>query len=264
MIETARITLTTDFGTQDGFVGAMKGVVLSIHPRAVIVDITHEIQAQDVFGAALTLRNTCRSFPQGTIHVAVVDPGVGGSRKPLLLQTDTYFYVGPDNGLFSFVTETSDTVKAIELRERKYFLSPVSPTFHGRDIFAPVAAYLSLGVDPDEFGPELKHYRTIGYPKPISSETGIEGEVIYVDRFGNLITNVDRPLFEQYVGEKTVQIEVGQEKLEGLRKYYAEVREGSPLALFGSSGLLEISVNGGNARQKLGLDRGVPVRVRSV
>ena len=178
-METAYITLTTDFGTQDGFAGTMKGVILSIHPRAVIVDITHEIEAQDIFGAALTLSRSCRSFPRGTIHVAVVDPGVGGSRRPLLLQTKKHYFVGPDNGLFSFVAEESEVVRAIELTEEKIF-----------------------------------------------------------------------------------QIELGQEKLEGVRYSYNEVSENAPLAIFGSSGLLEICVNRGNARQQLGLVRGDPVRVR--
>ncbi|MFQ6093680.1 MAG: S-adenosyl-l-methionine hydroxide adenosyltransferase family protein [bacterium] len=261
MAERAIITLTTDFGTQDGFVGAMKGVILSINPQAVVVDITHEIEAQDVMGAAFVLSHSCRSFPEGTVHIAVVDPGVGSARRPILLQTKRYFFVGPDNGLFSFVSDLDDTVRAIELTEPKYFLSPVSDTFHGRDIFAPVAAYLSLGVDPDELGPELKDYQRIPFPEPAVSEEGIEGQVVHIDRFGNLITNIDRRIFNDVVGEGRVRIELGPVRVEGVSHSYSEVGEGSPLAIFGSSGYLEISVNRGSAWQRLRLKRGDPVQV---
>jgi S-adenosylmethionine hydrolase len=262
--QTAIITLTTDFGSQDGFVGAMKGVILSVNPRAIIVDITHEIEAQDVFGAAFALRNSCRSFPGGTIHLAVVDPGVGSVRRPLLLHTEKYVFVGPDNGLFSFVVEEGEAVRAIGLTKSKYFLTPVSDTFHGRDIFAPVTAYLSLGVHPDEFGPQLRDYVKISFPKPIVSKSGIEGRIIHSDRFGNLITNIDRGLYDQVCGRGKIRIEVGQEKLCDLSHAYAEVIQGSLLAVFGSFGLLEISMNRGDARKKLGLEHGDPVRVRLI
>jgi S-adenosylmethionine hydrolase len=255
------ITLTTDFGTQDGFVGAMKGVILSVNPKALIVDITHEIEAHDVYSAAFTLRNSCRSFPKGTIHLAVVDPGVGSRRKPMLLHTERYFFLGPDNGVFSFVVEEGEKVNAFELTESKYFLTPPSHTFHGRDIFGPVAGYLSLGIDPGEFGPELHDCVKISLPSPIVSKSKIEGQIIHIDRFGNLITNIDAVSVDALRTRGDVRIDVGSITLKNIAHSYSEVDEGSPLALMGSSGFLEIAVNRGNAHEKLGLKRGDRIRM---
>ena len=264
MTRTAIITLTTDFGTRDGFVGAMKGVILSVNPEALIVDITHEIEAQDVFSAAFALRNSCRSFPKGTIHLAVVDPGVGSTRRPILLQTENYFFVGPDNGLFSCIKEEGEMVRAIELTESKYFLTPLSDTFHGRDIFAPVAGYISLGIDPNEFGPELHDYRKISLPSPSVSKGVIEGHIIHIDRFGNLITNIDTRNVDAFRTGENVRIDVGSIVLKNIARSYSDVEEDSLLAVVGSSGLLEIAVNRGNAQQKLGLKLGDPIRVEMI
>lgn len=261
MLEYPIITLTTDFGTKDGYVGAMKGLILSMNPRVNIIDITHEIEAQDVLGAALTLRNACRAFPKGTIHVAVVDPGVGSERKPLLLQAESCFYIGPDNGMFSLAFDESALVRAVELKESKYFLPPISNTFHGRDIFAPVAAYLSLGVDPEEFGSSVKEYVNITIPQPRVSKGEIEGQVLHIDRFGNLMTNIDEPSYCDAVGDQAVSIEIGTQKLNMICQSYADVEEGLPVAIFGSSDFLEIAVNKGNAQRVLQLKRGDPIRI---
>ena len=261
MARNTLLTVTTDFGTHDGFVGTMKGIILSINPKVVVVDITHEIEPQDVFGAAFTLRNTCRSFPKGTIHLAVVDPGVGSRRRPILLHTENYFFVGPDNGIFSFVVEEGEAVYAVELTESKYFLAPVSDTFHGRDIFAPVAGYLSLGIDPSEFGPEVPDYVKISLPNPIVSRDGIEGHIIHVDHFGNLVTNIDTESVDALRTRGDVRIEAGSIALKSIAHSYSEVEEGSPLAIVGSTGFLEIAVNTGSAHQRLGLKQGDPIRV---
>lgn len=264
MTDTTLITLTTDFGSQDGYVGAMKGVIVSIHSAARIIDITHDIERQDVLGAAFTVRNACRSFPEGTIHVAVVDPGVGGSRRPILMQTDKYFFVGPDNGLFSFVSGGEESVRAVALTEKRYFLNPVSDTFHGRDIFAPVAAYLALGIDPGEFGPDIAEYVTLPFPQPRISKDGIEGEIVRIDRFGNVMTNIDRYVFEQRAADRGFVITAGPVTIEKISHSYGEVGGQSPQAIFGSSGFLEISVNRGHAQKKFGLKRGDVIQVDSV
>ncbi|UCE20216.1 MAG: SAM-dependent chlorinase/fluorinase [Gemmatimonadota bacterium] len=264
MAHNAIITLTTDFGTQDGYVGAMKGVILSMNSKAVIVDITHEIDAHDVLSGAFTLKNSCQSFPESTIHLAVVDPGVGSTRKSILLQTEKYFFLGPDNGVFSFVTREGEQVGVFELTESKYFLTPLSDTFHGRDIFAPVAGYLSLGIDPSEFGPELHDYVRISLPSPIVSESGIEGHIIHIDRFGNLVTNIDTESVDAFRTRGDIRIDVGSIALKNIARSYSEVEAGSPLAIVGSTGFLEIAVNKGSARQKLVLKRGDPVRVEMI
>jgi len=180
------ITLLTDFGTQDGYVGAMKGVILGINPEARIVDIGHQVERHDLFQAALVLRNTCRYFPPGSVHVVVVDPGVGGSRKPLVVETANFFLVGPDNGVLSPVLEEFPPIKMVAIENKQYILSHVSDTFHGRDVFAPAAAHCSLGLPVEKFGPQMKTYRRMELPHPRVLTDGLCGQVIAVDRFGNL------------------------------------------------------------------------------
>lgn len=262
MVENPIITLTTDYGTLDGYVGVLKGLILSLNPRANILDITHDISAQDILGAAFTLCRACPAFPKGTIHVAVVDPGVGGERRPLLLRTESSFFIGPDNGIFSLVVDREDEIHIIELKESKYFLTPVSDTFHGRDIFAPVAAYLSLGVDPTEFGPRVEEYVNISIPQPLVSKGEIIGQVLHIDHFGNVMINIDRQLYRDTVGNQAVSINIGPHTLDTVSRSYSDVEEGSPLAILGSSGFLEISVNRGNAQQYFQLRRGDPIRLR--
>ncbi len=185
------ITLTTDFGLTDWFVGTMKGGILGIAPRAAIVDITHEIPAGDIRAGAFALWASCRFFAKGGVHVVVVDPGVGSERKAIVAETDNYFFVGPDNGVLSWAL-TKERIKTIRALENEhYFLHPTSRTFHGRDIFAPVAAHLASGAPTRKLGPILKDFVRLPWPKPKRGRNRIEGEVVYIDRFGNAITNLE-------------------------------------------------------------------------
>ena len=197
MSESKIITLTTDFGTSDPYVGIMKGVILSINPKAKIIDITHSIPPQDIISAGVTIKNSFSFFPEKTIHLAVVDPGVGSKRSPLLIKTEKYFFIGPDNGLFSSIISNEKIENIVKITNKNYFLKKVSRTFHGRDIFAPVTAHLSTGKRPDTFGPDLKNPIITPFPKPcIVNKNEAEGEVIHIDRFGNLLTNISTSFIE--------------------------------------------------------------------
>ena len=184
------ITLTTDFGSEDWFVGVMKGVILGIAPRAAIVDITHGISPGDVFAGAFALAASCRCFPRKTVHVAVIDPGVGGGRQAIVVQTRDYYFVGPDNGVLSLALEQESIRSIRRLQNRRFFRPDISNTFHGRDIFAPVAAHLSKGVAVAALGPELNDCVRLSLHPPAFKRGRLFGEVVYVDRFGNAITNV--------------------------------------------------------------------------
>src|SRR6266478_233225 len=184
------ITLTTDFGTRDWFAGTMKGVILGIHPRAKVVDLTHEIAPGDIWSGAFALNAACHFFPKGTIHVAVVDPGVGSSRRAITVQTTDYIFVGPDNGVLSWALAKQEIKAVHELENVDYFLPDVSATFHGRDVFAPVAAHLSRGVPVRKLGPRLKDFVRLPWPEVARRPGAITGEVIFIDRFGNAITNI--------------------------------------------------------------------------
>jgi len=255
------ITLTTDFGTRDWFVGVMKGVIFGIYPRATLVDVTHEIPAGDIRGAALALAAAWRFFPKGTVHVAVVDPGVGSARKAIAVRTADSFFVGPDNGVLSWAL-AKEKVRAIHALENEtYFLHPVSQTFHGRDIFAPVAAHLSRGLPIRKFGPALKDFRRLDWPEPRKQRGGVEGEVVYVDRFGNAITNLSGGLFRVW-GQSVCEIDSRRRRTCPVRAFYQAVAPRGVVALVGSSGLLEIAVNGGSAARVLGLAIGTRVRLR--
>jgi S-adenosylmethionine hydrolase len=256
------ITLTTDLGARDWFVGAMKGVILGIQPRVSVVDVTHEITAGDIRGGAFALAAACRSFPKGTVHVAVVDPGVGSRRKGLAVQTDIGVFVGPDNGVLSRALAKAK-VKAIHALENEaYFLRPVSRTFHGRDIFAPVAAHLSRGVPIRKLGPARKDFVRLAWREPRKQRYGIEGEVIYIDRFGNAITNLEGSLVRG--PERTVcEIRGQRRRVCPLKAFYQAVAPGRPVALVGSSGLVEIAVNGGSAEKVFGLRIGTRVVLRA-
>jgi S-adenosyl-L-methionine hydrolase (adenosine-forming) len=245
------ITLLTDFGTKDYFVGAMKGAILSVNPQANIIDITHEIPPQDIRSAAFTLANYYKNFPRGSVHVCVVDPGVGSARRAILLETKDYFFIAPDNGLLSFVFDEVERVgnaslltrglsprsfRVFELTNEKYFAAEVSRTFHGRDVFAPVAAHLSKGIEPEEFGAEIDDFIKFETPKPRNlSARETEAEIIHVDYFGNLITN----LKTEDLPAKFV-LEVNETRVEKHQKFYAEAAKGEIFSILGSSGFLEI------------------------
>lgn len=257
------ITLTTDFGITDPYVGTMKGVILSINPQATIVDITHQIGPQDIIGGSFALSIAYSFFPKGTIHIAVIDPGVGGPRRPILIETPQYFFIGPDNGIFSFILTTGDVKKVFETTNSSYFLPNLSATFHGRDIFAPVAAHLSTGTPPACFGDPIEDSVIINFPEPvIISETEVEGEVIHIDRFGNLITNLPRRSIEKNIGKSSFWAEMKATAISRHLPAYGFAEEGELFCLFGSSGFLEVSVKNGSAREVLDAQKGDRIRIK--
>ena len=230
------IALLTDFGTKDYFVGAMKGVILSINETAQIVDITHEIAPQNIESASFTLNSCYRNFPEKTIFAAVVDPGVGSDRRAILVETLHYLFIAPDNGLLSFIFSEANDFRVFELTNKRFFAANVFATFHGRDIFAPVAAHLSNGVKPDEFGREIGSFIKFEENKPrkINDRT-IEAEIIEIDRFGNLITNLKRDdLPPEFI------LKIGEREITKLQNYFAEAVKSEIFMIFGSAGFLEI------------------------
>lgn len=251
------IALLTDFGTKDYFVGAMKGVIFSINANVEIVDITHEIPPQNIKSAAFTLRACYRNFPRKTIFVSVVDPGVGSNRRAVLAETEDYFFIAPDNGLLSFAFEEAKNLRVFELTGRQFFAENVSRTFHGRDIFAPVAAHLSKGIETNRFGRVIHDFVRFETAKPQKiSENEIEAEVIHIDRFGNLITN----LKSEDLPEK-FYLEIGGEKIEKLRDYFAEAEKGEIFMISGSAGFLEIASFQDSAKDLLNAGIGRKIRL---
>lgn len=255
------ITFITDFGTRDGYVGIMKGVILKINPEVRLVDITHEISSHDIFEAGFILKNSYSYFPNGSIHLVVVDPGVGSERRAILVETDNHFFIGPDNGVFTFIYEFERIKRVVELTDKRYFLPKTSLTFHGRDIFAPVAAHLSLGTSPEDFGDVCNSVVRVDIPRPEIEEGIIKGVLFHIDNFGNLISNIPDVLFTESIGEGRCKIIVGGEVIEGVKGSYSEAKEGEILAIFGSSGYLEVSVRGHSAQEKLGLGKGSEIKV---
>jgi hypothetical protein len=253
------IALLTDFGLRDHYVGVMKGVILSVNPYARIIDISHEIGSQDILDAYFLLSNTYKYFPKGTIFAAVVDPGVGGDRAIIAVQTDRFVFLAPDNGLLGFLEKEGRIERAVRVQEPRYFLQPVSNTFHGRDIFAPVAGHLSLGIEIAHLGPDVERIQKIQAPSPkVTKEGVIVGEVVSVDRFGNLVTNIPG---DRLTGADHVEVRIGKTTIHDLSKSYAFARKGQLLAVVGSTGNLEISVNRGSAQKKTGAKLGDGVRV---
>ncbi|GIV16292.1 MAG: hypothetical protein KatS3mg022_1727 [Armatimonadota bacterium] len=259
------ITLLTDFGTVDTYVGVMKGVIASLCPHATVIDLTHEVPPQDIATGAFLLDVSVDYFPEGTIHVAVVDPGVGTARKPLALRTAKAFFVGPDNGIFTLVLQRQKLLQAVCLDNPRYHLSSVSATFHGRDIFAPAAAHLAQGVPLEGLGTSLTRLQRLPLPRIRVDWLGIRATIVHIDRFGNAITNLTRADYEAWrirwdVQEPVVEVVSGKVLLP-ICLTYADIPRGQPLALFGSSERLEIAVNGGSAAQILHLRRGDTVKV---
>ncbi|HEY6804661.1 MAG TPA: SAM-dependent chlorinase/fluorinase [Pyrinomonadaceae bacterium] len=252
------ITLLTDFGASDYYTGAIKGVILSANPSANIVDITHEIPPQDIETAAFVLLSCYRDFPPGTIHVAVVDPGVGSARRPILISAGSWFFIGPDNGLFSYVLDREDEFAAFHLTESRYFRQPLSTTFHGRDIFTPVAAELSKGTRPDSFGPRIHDPVRLPSLRPVIAKNGnFKARIIHIDTFGNCVTNLERTLLN---GAEVEQISVKQQKIRTVAESYTEKKSGL-LGIWGSAGFLELSVRNGSAAKVLKARRGDVVKV---
>jgi S-adenosylmethionine hydrolase len=255
------IALLTDFGTRDHYAGTMKGVALGICPDVALVDITHDIAPHDVLGGALELVASYRYFPAGTVFLVVVDPGVGSPRRPLAAEAGAYRFVGPDNGVLTLAFKETPPKRVVELTERRYARPTVSRTFEGRDRFAPAAAWLAKGIDLSGLGRALTSWQTVAVPEPAVTESQVVGEVLRVDRFGNLVTNVDRRTFERFAGGGRIEIVAGTQAVDAVVATYAEAQPGVVCALFGSSDHLEVAVNGGNAGDRLALGRGARVTI---
>jgi S-adenosylmethionine hydrolase len=252
------ITLLTDFGTQDYFVGAIKGVILSLNPNAQIVDITHDVPPQDIPAAAFNLLACYKDFPAATIHVAVVDPGVGSSRIPLMIECAGQFFVGPDNGIFSWICERERNWRAIHLHNEKFFRHPVSTTFHGRDVFAPVAAALSKGTPSSQLGAEVSDIVRLESLKTKKIDDGrIEGSVIYIDRFGNCITNLTREDLAASKAGAPAKLIVNGREITSFREFFADSgTDDEPFCVIGSAGFLEIAMKNSEAAAVLNVGRG--------
>jgi len=258
------VTLTTDFGTSDHFVGTMKGVILEIVPEAEIVDISHAVQAFDVLDGALTISQAYAYFPARTVHMVVVDPGVGTARRPIIASTDQFHFVAPDNGVLSLIYQREERLRVRHVSSQHYFREPISNTFHARDIFAPVAAYLAKGVDSEKFGDEIDDFVRFSSPKPkaVNAET-LRGVVLKVDRFGNLITNItpqDAPML--FVEQPPAfRILIGKQEITEMKNSYAEGAPNEIFGILGSMGYLEIATNRGPAAQILGVGKGSDVNI---
>jgi len=261
------ITLLTDFGTTDYFVGAMKGAILSVNPQAHIVDLTHDIPAHDIEAGAFTLCAAYEAFPAHTIHLAVVDPGVGSTRRPILVASGAHCFVGPDNGLFGYVCAREAPVRVYHLTGREFFRAAVSATFHGRDIFAPVAAALSQGASPEEFGELIDDYVRLDRPAPQrDADETLRAAIIHIDRFGNCITNITgRDLSSEQLA-RGATLEIGGRQINSMRQFYADETgaAGELFAIWGSAGFLEIAANCASAARLLDARRGQLVRVSNL
>jgi S-adenosylmethionine hydrolase len=262
MAEPRLVTFTTDFGLQDPFVGIMHGVVLSIHHESQVVDISHSVASYDVLDGAWTIAQAYRFFPPRTVHVVVVDPGVGSERRPILAETEDYIFVAPDNGVLSLVEAREQRFTVRHVTADRYFLQPVSQTFHGRDIFSPVAGWLSKGVDPSEFGPEISDYVKLQFPavERVASNS-LRGAVIRVDKFGNLITNLSESDVAAVLGATTPRFEllISGASIKRIAHSYADGGEDEVFAIVGSSGYLEVASRQASAARKLQAGVGTPV-----
>lgn len=266
------VTLTTDFGTADGFVGAMKGVILSIAPDAQVVDLTHEIPPQDILAGALALETACRFFPKGTIHIAVVDPGVGSARAAIGIQTENHLFVGPDNGIFELAVQADkrrspDAVlvdgRTVRLNDPKFHLGRASATFHGRDIFAPAAAWLANGNLLESMGESVSIRTRLPITVPKFTREAIDAHVLRPDRFGNLVSDLTGEKFQDWnpLGQP-VAIEIAGRDVGGMVRTFTDAAPGQLLAYFGSGGRLEIAVNQGNAAQLFAWNVKSPLPIR--
>src|SRR6266511_3544918 len=258
------IALLTDFGTRDHYAGTMKGVALGICPEATLVDISHDVPPHDVVAGALELAACYRYFPAGTIFLVVVDPGVGSARRGIAAEAHDYKFVAPDNGVLTAVFRESPPKRIVELSECKYARATVSRTFEGRDRFAPAAAWLAKGIRLTSFGRTLTECQMLHIPAVESRDGESIGDVLRVDHFGNLITNVDRKTFDHFANSGHVSVQVEHHAVARLVGTYAEVAPGEICALFGRTDHLEIAMNGGSAAEKLGLGRGAKVEIRRV
>ena len=255
------IGFLSDFGSRDHYVGTMKAVMLGICPDVTFVDITHDIAPHDVLDGAIELAAAYRFFPAGSIFLAVVDPGVGSGRRGIAAEIGDYRFVCPDNGLLSAVTRDASPKKVVELTERRYARPTVSRTFEGRDRFAPAAAWIAKGIQLSALGRSVPEMHKLDIPQAEIGEDRLRGAVLRIDRFGNLVTNIERKLFEKFVGTGTVQITAGGATVGRLVATYADIQSGEVCALFGSTDHLELAANSGSAADIMGLPRGAPVDI---
>jgi hypothetical protein len=255
------IAFLTDFGTKDHYAGTMKGVALGICPEAACVDITHDIPPHDILAGALELAASYKYFPSGTVFLVVVDPGVGSMRRPIAAESGSYRFVAPDNGVLTLVFREAPPKRVVELTERRYARPTVSRTFEGRDRFAPAAAWLAKGIDLNGLGRVLTSWQLLTVPEPVVGERQIVAEVLRVDRFGNLVTNVDRRMFDRFTEGGGIEIVAGTESVGRVVATYADAAPASVCALFGSAEQLEIAVTGGSASERLGLTRGARITI---
>jgi S-adenosyl-L-methionine hydrolase (adenosine-forming) len=258
----AIITLTTDYSTNDHLVGTLKGVILKINPEVTIVDITHSVAPFDLLDGALAIGSAYAYFPPRTIHVVVVDPGVGTDRRPLLVTAGNQYFIAPDNGVLSVVYEREEDVVVRHANAEHYYLQPLSKTFHGRDVFAPVAAWLSKGWQPASMGEDIADFKRFALPRPKAAEGSLKGIVMRVDTFGNLVTNFraeDLPETPAENGAATINLQIGNQQISRLVSTFAQGNAGEPIAYVGSSGYVEVAINKGNASRTLAVGRGAPV-----
>jgi S-adenosylmethionine hydrolase len=252
------IALLTDFSWHNWYLGVMKGVILGINPEVRIVDLCHDVSSQDVREGSFVLGNSFEYFPDGTVFLCVVDPGVGGDRRNLIIETDKYFFVGPDNGIMSCVFEKGIVRKVYAVKPGKHTLPLHGRTFLGRDVFAPIATHLTLGVEPSEMGTVVDSVLTVPALKPHVNKKGeVSGRAVYVDTFGNIITNISEQFLVEQFGKKIdwdeVTVRTGKMRIKGMKRYYEQGKLGKLMALFDSWGYLELAVNMGNAFDLLGL-----------
>jgi S-adenosyl-L-methionine hydrolase (adenosine-forming) len=257
----AIITLTTDYGTNDHLVGTLKGVILKINPDVTIVDITHNVAPFDLLDGALAIGSAYSYFPPKTVHVVVVDPGVGTERRPLLVSAANQYFIAPDNGVLSMIYEREPEGLVVRnANAEHYYLQPVSKTFHGRDIFAPVAAWLTKGWQTSGMGDEIEDYKRFALPRPKDTDGVVKGVILRADAFGNLITNLRREdLPESVARDGAIKLQIGTQAVSKFVETFAQGNGAEPFAYLGSSGFVEIGVNKGNAARTLGLGRGTAV-----
>ena len=255
------IALLTDFGSRDHYAGTMKGVMIGICPDVTLIDITHEISPHDVVEGALQLAASYRYFPAGTIFLAIVDPGVGSPRRGIAAEAGDYRFVAPDNGVLTAVLREMPPKRVVELTERRYARPTVSRTFEGRDRFAPAAAWLAKGIQLAALGRTVTSYQQIEISEPEVNESRLSGLVLLVDRFGNLVTNIDRRTFETFTHGQPVALQVAGHPIAGVVATYSDIHAGEVCALFGSTEHLEFAVNGGSAATALGVERGAVVEI---
>ena len=262
------ITLLTDFGTEDAYVGIMKGVILSINPSAVVIDVCHYIDPQDLIEAAYLIKSSYRYFPKGTVHIIVVDPGVGEHRSIVAVDLMNHIFLAPDNGVLTLLMDEGKINTIVRVENTRYFLNSISHTFHGRDIFAPVGSHISKGVHIDKLGPrlDLQDLIRLNILKPyISDKNELIGTIISIDRFGNCISDINEnclKIFLKNDSEKKLEIKVGKTVIKSLSRSYSDVKPGYPLAIIGSFGYIEIALNCDNAGHHLNIEKGDTITLK--